>query len=172
MNPLHSYLKASPFLHCYYVEPESPTMYIGGIVLCDIYPSREHKDFGKVKGICYLASCSATWHGWPGTRAALWYLFIVRLKIHSPHRYHMHRVSGYTHSVTPHLSLLCTKKDLVQNAGSGFYWGFRVSAEFCNSYQVLKSPRKCLSLFLNLATIALSRKDAQLLACLKSLEQG
>lgn len=92
MTPLHSYLKASPFLHCYYVEPESPTMYIGGIALCDICASREHKGSSKVKEICYLAACSARWHGRPGTRAALWYLFMARLKTLSSRRYHAQSV--------------------------------------------------------------------------------
>lgn len=48
----------------------------------------------------------------------------------------------YTHHVIPHISLLCITKDILENAGSGFYGSFRVSAEFCNSYleEVLESP--------------------------------
>lgn len=123
--------------------------------------------FCQIKEICFLAACSARWHGLPGTRAALRCLFVVGLKLPSSHRYHMHKVSG--HSQAPQVSLLCIKKELVQNAGSGFYRSFRARAEFCNSHQVLESPIKCLSLFSKLVTVVLSREDAQLLACLKIL---
>lgn len=124
--------KRFSFFHCYYVEPVSPTMCTA---LYDTYPSREHKGSGKVKETCYLAA----WF----TRQP------ERLKIPSSHRYHMHEASGYTYGVTPQVSLLCIKKDLVQNAGGGFYESFRVRAEFCNLYQVLESSTKYLYLFLN-----------------------